>query len=182
MAGTYVKRTNSGKYTFAPDTFKVTDFTEMNDASVNDDEFSTVAEMDLRRGEGAALGRGDSEIPEYAEGFQYVDARSANDADADGNPDKLSGRVQYVVLNPNNRVVDTIWRGRLSELRVGQADSDRNSRQPFSYKTPATKSEGEIYGEEYSIGIQIELDSGTDTFSLSDSVLKIEGYSGEKLN
>lgn len=182
MAGTYVKRTSDGKYTFAPDTFKVGDFTEMNDASVNDDEFSTVAKMDLRRGEGAALGRGDSEVPEYAEGFQYFDARSANDADADGNADKLYGRVQYVVLNPNNRVVDTIWRGRLDELRVGSADADRSSRQPFSYKTPAQVNEGEVYGEEYAIGIQIELDNGTDTFSLADSTAKIEGYSGEKLN
>jgi len=175
MAGTYIRTVSQGRFTFSPDTFKADDFNEMNDSSCNDETFSTVAKLDLRRGEGAALGRGDSEVPEYAEGFQYVDLQ--NDSAS-----PLTGRVKYVVLNPNNRVVDTIWKGRIDELRVGEADKDRSERQPFSYKTPAQTSKGEVYGEEYSIGIQVELDDGTDTFSLSDSTMKIEGYSGEKLN
>jgi len=182
MASTYVKTVPAGRFTFSPDTFMTSDFVEMSNTDITEDTYRTVAEMDLRRGEGAAIGRGDTEIPEYAEGFIFADVRSANDGDGDGNKDAIVGRGKIVVLNANNTVVDTIWSGRLDELRTGEQDKNRRDRKPLQYQTPGEKAAGEVYGEEYSIGLQVKPDSGTDKFSLAASSWKIEGYYGAKQN
>ena len=181
MSG-YTKTPPAGTYSFQADTFRSDDLTPFgSDQTVQEDDFRTVAKMDLRQGEDVALGRGNSENPLQAQGFLYFDARSANDADGDGNKDKLSGRVRFVVLNASNTVVGYIWRGRLDQLRTGEADTNRRDRQPFPYQTIRSGA-AEVYGDDYSIGMQIELDSGTDEFSLSASTLKADGYKGEKMN
>lgn len=174
----FVKKVPAGTYDFGPDTFKSGDFTEFPDPSVNDAEFTTVATMDLRDGEGVALGRGNTSNPDRAEGFAFMDVQSTT-------PAELNGRAKLVVLNQNNTPVDTIWRGRIDELRQGDPAVDgekRRDRKPFPYQTPAGKKAGEVYGDSYSIGLQIELDDGTDTFSLADSRFRLEGYYGEKMN
>lgn len=182
----YVKTVPAGEYHFGPDTFKTDDFTEFPDPSVNSEEFTTVATMDLRKGEGAALGRGNTSNPDEAEGFIFMDVLSASDSDSDGNNDPINGRAKIVVLNTNNTPVDTIWRGRLSELRDdGDPAVDgekRRDRKPFPYQTPVEKATGEVYGEDYSIGLQIETDDGTATFSLAASRFRIEGYYGENMS
>lgn len=181
---TYVASVSAGEYHFGPDTFTTADFTEWPDPSVNSESFTTVATMDLRNGEGVALGRGNTSNPDRAEGFIFLDAVD-NDPDGDGTNDPIQGRAKIVVLNTNNTPIDTIWRGRLSELRQGDPAVDgekRRDRKPFPYQTPTKKQVGEVYGEDYSIGLQIQTDSAKVTFSLSASRAKIEGYYGENMS
>lgn len=178
----YARQDSQGHtYLFTEGRTSLAPFSQFGDANLHDEAFRTVASWTLDRGEGVAFGRGTSHNPDRAEAYLWFDARS-DDADADGTPDKLAGQYKLVVLNPSNDVVDIIDRGRLEEVRNGNPDTDDRGSWgvPFPYKALQNGNGEVLGGGGYQIGIQIELDSGTDAFNLSNSSMVAEGYRGSR--
>lgn len=150
------------------------------------DGFTLVASRQLDRAEGVAFGRGQSQNPDRAEAYLYFDARS-DDADGDGTPDALNGKYEIVVLNAADEPIATVDRGRLAEVRngdpqqLGGTDTRGDYGVPFPYKR-LRRGRGEVIGDDYKIGVRLNLDSGNDAFNVSNSDLLAEGYSGRKMN
>lgn len=174
---TYTRSAGSRRFRFTPDTHDLSNFTEMSDTNVGNDEFSTVAYWDLDEGEGVAFGEGRSKNPDKAEAYIYLDPQNST-------PAALNGKAKLVVLNAANQVVDEIYTNKISKLRNGDpaTDSRGDWGVPFPYQA-IKAGKGEVLGKGgYKIGIQLKLDSGTDAFSLSDSTMEAEGFSGSVEN
>lgn len=178
---TYRRRTSRGDvYEFTEDVETLTGWSTHNGANVGSDGFTTVAKRRLEDFEGIAFGRGQSQNPERAEGFFYFDAQNST-------PAALSGQYEIVILNAADEKLATVKRGRLSEARTGDpvqlggSDNRGDYGVPFKYQK-LRRGRGEVIGDDYKVGIRLQLDSGTDTFSVSDSDLLAEGFSGRKIN
>lgn len=171
------------EYQFSEDRHDLTNFSLVGTGQAVDDTYQTVAAWPLEREEGVAFGRGSTTNPDRAEAFIYFDARS-DDADGDGTPDALSGRFKLVVLNSANKVVATLDRGQLDEVRDGDPANDSRGDwgKPFPYKVIANGMGEVLGGQGHKVGIQIELNSGSDELNLSNSQLIAEGYGGELQN
>lgn len=179
----YRRQTSEGKvYEFTQDVETLSGWTLHGTGTAHDDGFALVASRRLEDHEGIAFGRGNSENPDRAEAFLYFDALS-DDADASGSPDVLNGSYELVVLNAADEVLATIDRGRLAEVRDGDPSTDSRGDYgvPFKYRS-LRGGKGEVIGEDYKIGVRLQLDSGNDELHIGNSTLKAEGYSGRKLN
>jgi hypothetical protein len=183
----YTRVDSDGKtFEFTGDVETLAGWSLHGQGTAHSDGFQLVARRALASWEGIAFGRGQSENPDEAEAYLYFDARS-DDADADGTPDVLTGQYEIVVLNGANEKLATVDRGRLEEVRSGDpkrlGGSDKRGEYgvPFKYKT-LRKGRGEIMGDDYQIGLRLNLDSGNDALNLSNSDLLAEGYSGRKVN
>lgn len=179
----YRRQTSKGKvYEFTEDVETLTGWSQHGSGQVHSDGFSLAATRRLENFEGVAFGRGQSQNPDRAEGFLYFDAY-----DDSTTPVQLNGRYEIVILNAADEKLATVKRGRLSEARngdpqqLGGSDSRGDYGVPFPYQR-LRSGKGEVISDDYKIGVRINLDSGTDTFSPSNSDLLAEGYSGRKLN
>lgn len=156
----------SGRYLFTPEQFTLaTDFSERTSTQVGPDEFSTVEEFDMEQGEGFRLGQGYSSNPLQAE------SSIRGDIQDDGNAD-IDGRFRLVVLNEQNNVVDVLTQGTIDEIEDARANSIDGH--------ITTLDDREIY-EPMKIGLQLKTNTGTSTYSSSNSSLTIDGYRGETL-
>jgi hypothetical protein len=142
------------------------DFTVRTSLQVGPDEFSTVEEIDVEEGEGVRVGQGTSANPLQAEGSIRGDIQDNGGADIDG-------KYRLVVLNTQNNVKDIVKQGSIDEIEQTRANSLDGDITPVSGKP-------EIY-EPNKLGFQLKTDSGTATYSRSNSSLTIDGYLGEKL-
>lgn len=183
----YRRQDSKGKvFEFTEDVETLADWSLHGNGTAHSDGFSLVAKRRLDSFEGIAFGRGQSSNPDRAEAYLYFDALS-DDADADGSPDVLDGSYEIVVMNGADEVLATVDRGRLSEVRngdpqsLGGADTRGNYGTPFKYQA-LRNGRGEVMGDDYKIGIRLQLDSGSDELNISNSDLLAEGYSGRKLN
>jgi hypothetical protein len=179
----YKRQTSDGDvFEFTEDAETLDGWSQHGSGQVHDDGFSLAATRALDRPEGFAFGRGNSENPDRAEGYLYFDAQN-------GTPAALSGKYEIVILNAADEVLATVDRGRLEEVRqgdpqqLGGTDTRGDYGVPFKYKR-LRRGKGEVMGDDYKLGIRIELanGSGTDSFSVADSDLIAEGYSGRKVN
>lgn len=155
------------RLSYSPDEFDLSDFTTASSTEVGDDEFQTVERLEVEKGEGVYIGQGSTTNPLQAEGSIEGDIQN------DGST-SLNGEYRLVVLNSQNNMVPggIIARGRLSALRQSRANSLDGDITPFKDK--------EVM-EPYSVGLQIRLDSGTDTYSNTNSTFSADGYSGEAI-
>jgi len=174
---TYTRTVNGTVYQFTEDDHTDAEFSETTDTTVVKDEFRTVARWDLSRGEGVAFGVGTSRNPDRAEGYLYFDAQNSGAS-------AIDGQLRLVVENTQNERVATIYKRSLKQLRSGStAPADREKRVPFPYQA-LMNGKGEVL-HPYQIAIQLKLPSSassTETFSLSDSELLADGYSGSAQN
>lgn len=173
-----VKGDKGRKYEFSNDQHDLVPFEEAADATVTEEEFTTVARWSLDEAEGVAFGVGNSRNPDRAEGYNYFDAVNA-DATA------FEGRVRYVVLNAANDVVATISRHRAEQLRAGSAaPADRRDRAPYPYQNIRGGSGEVIGGDGHKVAIQLQgkQGAGLQTFDLAASEAVIEGYRGRLIN
>lgn len=153
---------------YSKDVFELDDFSTASSTAVGDDEFATVERLDIDKGEGVYIGRGTSTNPLQAEGSLRGDIQNSGSS-------SLNGRYRLVVLNSQNNVVNNgvIARGKLSELRTTRANSLDGDITPFVNK--------EVL-EPYQIGLQIKLNSGTDTYDSGNSSFSADGFLGEAFN
>jgi len=152
--------------TYSPDEFDLADFTTSTSTGVGDDEFATVERLEVEQGEGVYIGQGNSKNPLQAEGSLEGDIKN-------GGGSSLDGKYRLVVLNSQNNVVGRITQGRLSALRKTRAnslDGDITTFQDIEVMEP------------YKVGLQIKLDSGSDTYDNANSTFEADGFSGEALN
>ena len=153
---------------YSPDVFELADFSTASSTAVGDDEFSTVERLDIDKGEGVYIGKGSSTNPLQAEGSIQGDIQNTGGT-------SLDGRYRLVVLNSQNNVVNggVIARGKLSELRKTRSNSLDGDITPFV--------DIEVL-EPYQIGLQVKLDSGTDTYDSGNSTFEADGFLGEAFN
>jgi hypothetical protein len=186
---TYTRTKDGKEYRFRPGVITLAGWELHNGGQCGSDGLELVATRPLDRQEGYAVGRGQSENPDRAEAYRWLDARS-DDADGDGNPDKLEGEYEIVVVNPANKIVDTIDGGRLDELRRGDPDVDSRGDwgKPCAYRT-LQNGKGEIVGwNGYKLGLAIELDPAADgsdvqdNFHIGNSGMQYEGYRGKLIS
>lgn len=175
----YARQAAGRIFKFTGDTHDLGEFTATTDTTVHDSGFRTVATWDLDDGEGVAFGDGTSRNPDRAEAYIHVDA--LNNATS---PVSLDGQFKLVVLNKAGEVVDDIYQNKLDRLRNGDPTTDKRGAWgvPFPYQA-IKNGKGEVLGKGgYEIGIQIQLKSGSDTFSLGNSTMTAEGHSGAVQN
>lgn len=161
-------------YMFTEDTETLAGWSDFGSAEAHDEDFRTVATRPLDREEGVAFGRGNSENPERAEAYKYLDAQ-------DGGASAITAAAyRVVILNAANKVVAVIDRGRLDEVNKGDPSTDARGDygKPFKYRTIAGGKGEVLGGSGHKVALQIKLDSGTATFSTANSTMKFEGYSG----
>jgi len=173
----YSRQTSDGDlFEFTRDSENLTDYDQHGGGQAHSDGFSLVAKRALASWEGIAFGRGESENPDRAEGYLYFDAVD------DGSTD-MTGQYELVVLNGADEKLATIARGPIDEAREGDPSTDPRGDWgiPFPY-VALRRGRGEVMGDDYKIGVRVNLDSGTGTFSPSNSTLRAEGYSGRKQN
>ena len=175
----YVRTDGRGnRFLFSEDRHDLSEFSDFGDASIHSEDFRTVSTWTLDREEGVAFGRGSSSNPDSAEAYFYLDAQNTTPAQITG------GRYRLVVLNAANEVIAVLDRGTLDEAANGDPSSDSRSDwgKPFKYRKIA-QGKGEVLGGQgHKIALQLELYSGTDTFSTSDSTRIAEGYRGTLQN
>jgi len=141
------------------------DFTARTNLEVGPDEFTTVEELSVDKGESVTLGRGTSVNPLQAEGAYSGDIQDSGTGDIDGN-------FRVVVLNSQNKVIRRISQGTIDQLENTRANSLDGYIQPFS---------GIEVAEPYKVGLQLRTNSGTQTYSSSNSNLSLDGVQGETL-
>lgn len=158
------------KYQWFEDQLDLSDFIQATDTTVTDDEFRTVERYSADKGEMVALGQGTARNQTDAVGRLYFDAKG-EDADGDGAGDALAGKVRFVVLNSQDRVVDVISQHQLDAVRSGA--NDRSGRRPFPRRRQSV-------AEPYKLGVQVKLASGTDTYdNAGDSSLEADARRAE---
>jgi len=174
----YRRRTGDGDlFEFSPDSENLSDYNEHGDAGAHADGFALVFKRRLEDYEGIAMGRGESENPDKAEAYFWMDLQNDSAAAV------TDGHAELVVLNSADEVLTTIYRRPLDELSKGDPSTDTRGDWgvPFPYQR-LKKGKGEVIGDDYQIGVRIRLNSGTETLSVSNSSMRAEGYSGRKQN
>jgi len=95
------------------------------------------------------------------------------------------GHLELVVLNSAGDPLPggTIYRRPLDEVAQGDPSTDDRGQWgvPFPYQT-LRNGRGEIMGDDYKVGVRVELNDGTETLSLADSQMRAEGFSARKTN
>lgn len=181
MAGPYTKTASGKEYRFSGDEFTEDDFTEAPTPVFNTEDWTTVARLPVSRGQAVAFGVGDDGSPMNAEGRIYADLKAKDGNDADSDPDTFEGAFRFVLLNPNNEPQGEISRHKASRTRAGDATaSGRKDRKPYPKQPVGTTGQPEV-GFPYKVGLQVRASanySGDNTFSLSDSELIADGYTG----
>lgn len=174
MTSMFTRKDRVGNvYLFSPDRHTLAEFSDFADATAVSDDFRTVTTWELDRKEGVSFGRGNSENPDRAEAYFYFDAQNTT-------PAAIAGSYRLVILNAANEVVAVVDRGRLEEVRKGDPSTDTRGDwgKPMKYRS-IRGGVGEVLGGQgHKVALQIETDSGTETFSTSDSELVAEGYGG----
>jgi hypothetical protein len=155
---------NNG-YRFTSVEFTLADFSTRTNLEVGPDEFTTVEELDVEKGEGVVVGQGQSSNLLQAEGSISGDIQDTVPADIDG-------RYRLVALNSQNNVLDIIAEGTINQIETTRTNNIDGDITPFTGK--------EIY-EPYKLGFQLKTNSGTQTYSNGNSNLSIDGYRGEKV-
>jgi len=158
---------NNG-YLFTGEQFTLAaDFDVRTSTQVGPDEFTTVEEIDVEQGEGVVIGQGSSSNPLQAEGSIRGDIQDDASADVDG-------RYRLAIVNPQNNVVQNgvISQGTINDLEQTRANSLDGDITPYTGR--------EIY-EPFKLVLQLKTNSGTQTYSSSNSSLTLDGYRGEVL-
>ncbi len=165
-------------YQFAEDRHDLDDFEDFGDASIHSEDFRTVSTWELDRSTGVALGRGSSTNPDEAQAFFHLDARNESDAAITG------GRYKIVILNAANEPIAVLERGTLAEAANGDPDTDSRGDwgKVLPYRTIANGKGELLGGQGHKLALQIQLTSGTDTFSTANSSMIAEGYRGTLQN
>jgi len=148
---------NSTTFTFE------NDFTARTNLAVGPDEFTTVEEIDVEKGESVTLGLGTSRNPLQAEGSARGDIQ-------DDGTDDIDGNYRFVVLNSQNKVIQRIDQGTINELEKTRTNSLDGSILPFT---------GVEVAEPYKVGFQLRTNSGTATYDSANSSLDVDGVLGE---
>jgi len=139
------------------------DFAARTNTTVGPDEFTTVEELDVEKGESVTLGQGSSSNPLQAEGAISGDIQDDDPSDIDGN-------FRLVVLNSQNKVVGRIAQGTIDQIEKTRTNSLDGYILPFT---------GTEVAEPYKIGLQLRTNSGTQTYDSSNSSLSADGVLGE---
>jgi len=141
------------------------DFDVRTNTEVGPDEFTTVEEFNVEKGETVELGQGRSSNLLQAEGNAAGDIQS-------GSPSDIDGKFRFVVLNSQNNVVQPITQGTIDELEVTRSNN------LDGYILPRT---GIEIADPYKLGLQLKTNSGTQTYSRSNSNLDVKGVRGEEM-
>ncbi len=174
----YNRVTSDGDlFQFSPDSENFADYVEHGNASAHADGFQLVFKRRLEDFEGIAFGRGQSENPDKAEAYAWLDLQNDSAAAV------TDGHAEIVVLNSADEVLAPIYRRPLDELAKGDPSTDTRGDWgvPLPYQQ-LNEGKGEVIGDDYQIGLRVRLNSGTETLSVSNSSARIEGYSGRKQN
>jgi len=139
------------------------DFTARTNLNIGPDEFTTVEELDVSRGESVTIGLGGSTNPMQAEG-------SADGNIQNGSGGDINGNFRFVVLNSQNKVVRRVAQGTIDEIEVTRTNSVDGYILKFT---------GIEIAEPYKLGLQLKTNSGTSLYSSSNSSLDVSGVLGE---
>jgi hypothetical protein len=140
------------------------DFATRTSTELGPDEYSTTEVYTLPDGESAELGVGEDRNPTDAQGSISGDIQDGGNSDIDG-------KFRFVVLNPANNVVQVLASGSIDRLELSRTNG------LDGYLQPRT---GVEIREPYKLGLQLRTQSGTATYSGSNSSLDVDVISGEK--
>lgn len=140
------------------------DFATRTSTELGPDEYSTVEVFDVPDGESVELGIGADRNPTDAQGSISGDVQDSGNADIDG-------KFRFVVLNPANNVVQVLASGSINRLELSRTNG------LDGYLQPQTGAE---IREPFKLGLQLRTQSGTATYSGSNSSLDVDVISGEK--
>jgi hypothetical protein len=174
----YFRQTGDGDvFEFSPDSETLAGYQEHGNAAAHADGFSLVFKRRLDDFEGVAFGRGTSENPDRAEAYLWADIVNDNGTSV------TDGHLELVVLNSADEVLATIYRRPLDEVAKGDPSTDSRGDWgvPFPYQR-LRGGRGEIMGDDYQVGVRINLNSGTESLSVADSSMRAEGHSARKKN
>jgi len=141
------------------------DFATRTSTEVGPDEFSTVEVFDVPDGESVELGVGENRNPTDAQGSISGDIQDGGNSDIDGT-------FRMVVLNAANNVVQVLARGSIDRLELTRTNG------LDGYLQPRTGAE---IREPFKLGFQLQTNSGTATYSGSNSSMDVDVISGEQV-
>jgi len=166
----YSRVINGSLFAFNPGKVRDSEFSEASNMDAVSDAWMPMLFWDVPQGQAVAFGRGDSYNPDKAEGFVHIDIQNASAAAVDG-------EVRLAIYNSAGERVDTIYRNDTDTLRQGSA---ADATVPFPYQA-IRGGAGEV-GYPYTIALEVRTDTGTETVSLSDSAIGVDGYKGNRKN
>lgn len=161
-----------------PTTYSLDDFTEAN-TTVVADQFTTVYEKQVDKGEAVGLGRGNVSNQTDAEGRLYGEfEQSGSGAGTDGTTIS-SGVLRFAVRTRQGRLVAVINEYQLSEIQAGASAANRGDRYPFAIQRFIADGEARRWvGYPYVLTIEMKLDDAYDVDTV-DSALAADGKRAE---
>jgi hypothetical protein len=161
-----------------PTTYDLGDFSEANTTAVAD-QFTTIYEKQVDKGEAAGLGRGTAQNQTDAEGRLYGSFEQSGDgAGNDGNAIN-EGVLRFAVRTRQGRLVAVINEYQLSEIQAGAAAADRGDRYPFAIQRFMAGGDARRWvGYPYVLTIEMKLTDAYDV-DTADSELKADGKRAE---
>lgn len=161
-----------------PTTYGIGDFSEKN-TTVVADQFTTVYEKQVDKGEAVGLGRGRAQNQTDAEGRLYGEfEQSGAGAGADGTTIN-DGVVRFAVRTLQGRLVAVINEYQLSEIQSGASAANRTDRYPFAIQRFMADGEARRWiGYPYVLTIEMKLTDAYDV-DTADSSLAADGKRAE---
>jgi hypothetical protein len=151
---------------YSPDVLTfANDFVTRTATQVGPDEFQTVEEFDVDDGESVELGVGQDRNPTDAQGSVSGDIQDNGGSD-------INGRFRFVVLTPSNNVVRILASGSIDRLELTRSNG------LDGYLLPRTDVEVK---DPYEVGFQLRTNSGSSTYSGSNSSLDVDAITGEQV-
>lgn len=161
---------NGTRYQNFETLYTIDDFSARSNLNVGPDEFKTVEELDVDKGEVVYLGQGAKEDQEDAIGRLYADIKQ-------GANSNFIGAVRIAMVNSQNEVVRVYSQHTASTIRVGA--NTRSDRRPYALKFP---SRPKGIAEPYKLAIQLKTQSGTVTYDDGNTALELDGYLGQAMD
>lgn len=173
----YYRQADGNRYEFSPDSETLEGYQEHGNAQAHSDGYSLIFKRRLEDFEGVAFGRGQSENPDRAEAYLWADIVN------DSGTSITDGHLEIVVLNSADEKLATIYRRPLDEVARGDPSNDSRGDwgAPFPYQK-LRDGQGEVIGDDYQIGVRLNLNTGSEDLSQVDSSMRAEGFSGRKIN
>lgn len=158
------------RYQNFEEVYTLSDFSTRSNKNVGSDEYATVEEIDVPKGEVVYLGQGMAENQQDAIGRLYADIKQGSNSD-------FSGKVRLCMINSQNQVVRVFSQHSAGTIRSGS--SDRSKRRPYALKFPSNP---KGIAEPYKLAIQLKTNSGTVTYDDSNTEIELDGYLGQSMN
>jgi len=162
---------NGTRYQNFETQYTTADFTARTNLNIGPDEYVTVEELDVPKGEVLYLGQGRKANQDDAVGRLYADVQQGSNAD-------FSGSVRFVMVNSQNQVVRVFSQHDAGVLR-SPSQGSRSDYRPYALKFP---SRPKGIAEPYKLAMQLKMQSGTNTYDDGNTVLELDGYRGEAMD